>query len=86
MGQLLFVVSRDAPNRYLDLKRAFSDQDAVSVILDRRTGERRRASQVADTDHRRSDRRARPEIESELRSIGYSVVRLPNAGPPVVTS
>lgn len=82
MGQLLFVVSRDALKRYEGLKRAFSDQEAVEVVLDRRRGERRRLNGTKQPDRRRADRRSRPEIDSELKSIGYSVVRIPRPGPP----
>ncbi len=81
MGQLLFVVSRDSVKRYEDLKRAFSDREAVAVILDRRRGERRRPDARPGADRRRADRRSRPEIDAELKSIGYSVIRIPNTGP-----
>jgi hypothetical protein len=80
VGQLLFVVSRDAVKRYQDLKRAFSDQESVDVILDRRVGERRGSGAQpveASTERRRTSRRARPEVDSDLGSLGYSVVRLP---------
>jgi len=80
MGQLLFVVSRDAVTRYTDLKRAFSDREAIEVVLDRRRAERRRAASQYAPGRRRRERRARPEIDAELKSIGYSVVRLPAEG------
>jgi len=80
LGQLLFVVSRDALKRYEDLKRAFSDQEAVHVVLDRRRGERRRPSGSQTPERRQGERRSRPEIDSELKSIGYSVVRIPSPG------
>jgi hypothetical protein len=79
VGQLLFVVSRDAVKRYQDLKRAFSDQESVEVILDRRVGERRGSGAQPvepSRDRRRSARRSRPEVDSDLGSLGYSVVRL----------
>lgn len=79
MGQLLFVVSREAVKRYQDLKRAFSDQESVEVILDRRVGERRGPSaplSEPNSNRRRADRRSRPEVDSDLGSLGYSVVRL----------
>ncbi len=79
MGQLLFVVSREAVKRYQDLKRAFSDQESVEVILDRRVGERRRPSappSEPNSNRRRTDRRSRPDVDSDLGSLGYSVVRI----------
>jgi hypothetical protein len=79
VGHLLFVVSREAVKRYQDLKRAFSDQESIEVILDRRVGERRGPSAPAsepNSNRRRTDRRSRPEVDSDLGSLGYSVVRL----------
>ena len=84
MGQLLFVVSRDAVKRYQDLKRAFSDQESVEVILDRRVSERREPGTQATApgnNRRRSDRRSRPEVDSDLGSLGYSVVRMSKPAP-----
>jgi hypothetical protein len=79
LGQLLFVVSREAIKRYQDFKRAFSDQESVEIILDRRVGQRRRSGAGPSdpgSDRRHADRRARPDVDSDLSSLGYSVVRL----------
>jgi hypothetical protein len=38
---LIFVVARDRPDRYEELRRQFEDRDGVKIILDRRNGERR---------------------------------------------
>jgi hypothetical protein len=38
---LIFVVARDRPDRYEELRRQFEDRDGVKIILDRRNGEHR---------------------------------------------
>jgi hypothetical protein len=38
---LIFVVARNRPDRYEELRRQFGDRDGVRIILDRRNGERR---------------------------------------------
>jgi hypothetical protein len=54
----LFVVSRDRPERYDSLAHAFSGDDDVQVIFDRRRGDRRQRNQKPVADRRRRDRRS----------------------------
>jgi hypothetical protein len=65
--RVLFVVSRERPDRYESLANAFSGDDDVRIIFDRRRAERRRRSaetpvsqaiQPPVTDRRRRDRRS----------------------------
>ena len=42
MADLVFIVSRTEPKRYLYLKHEFADESR-DVVLDRRLGERRRS-------------------------------------------
>lgn len=58
----MYVVLR-RPYAYLQdaLQRAFEGQEGVQVIIDRRQGERRRASRAVPLDRRRTDRRAPSE-------------------------
>jgi hypothetical protein len=56
--RLLFVVSREQPQRYDSLAHAFSGDEEVKVIFDRRRGERRQRSQVPSVERRRRDRRS----------------------------
>jgi len=44
MAMVIFVVARHRLDRYEDLRRRFADSNDVRIVLDRRAGERRRAS------------------------------------------
>jgi hypothetical protein len=74
----MYVVLRQ-PYAYLQdaLRRAFEEQEEVQIIIDRRGGERRRASQPVPSDRRRSDRRTPTE---ELLQI--VIMRAPSAPKP----
>jgi hypothetical protein len=69
MGREIFVVARDRPDLFRYLSETFAEADNVDVILDRRTGE--------DGTGRQDDRRARPKVEEDLRSVGYAFITLP---------
>jgi len=73
MGELIFVVSRTARQTYLYLKNAFADESRL-VVLDRRTGERRRSRRPLPIERRHSDRRHR-DVTGELQSSGWALVR-----------
>jgi hypothetical protein len=68
----LFVVSPDQPGAYKHLLRVMEDVAAVTVIVDRRRGERRRVSIRPPEERRRSDRRVR---RPERSALGYMLVR-----------
>jgi hypothetical protein len=69
MAREIFVVARDRPDLYRFLSQTFADVRTVEVILDRRSGESREAPHP--------ERRTRPRVEEELRSIGYAFIALP---------
>ena len=73
---LLFVVSPAAMDQYEYLKRAFANDKRVRVILDRRSGERRKAPSARDAERRRTDRRSRSMIDDQLRRQGWAMVRV----------
>jgi len=73
---LLFVVSPAALDQYEYLKRAFANDKRVRVILDRRSGERRKAPSARDAERRRADRRSRSMIDDQLRRQGWAMVRV----------
>jgi len=75
MDRLLFLVARDQPDLWDQLSKEFSSKD-VAVVVDRRRGDRRRAAQSSDANRRQSDRRSRDEVDREVRSRGFSVIRL----------
>jgi hypothetical protein len=72
MPRELFIVARDRPDLYRYLTQTFSDAENVQVVWDRRTDERRRDAAAAGADRRHADRRHRPQVEAELRSVGYA--------------
>jgi hypothetical protein len=47
------------------------------VILDRRIGERRRATMSVEHERRQADRRSRPEVDEELRSRSHAIITIP---------
>lgn len=75
MDRLLFLVARDQPDLWDQLNKEFSSND-VAVVVDRRIRERRRGEQANEEERRRLDRRSREEIDREVRSRGFSVIRL----------
>jgi hypothetical protein len=69
MSREIFVVARDRPDLYRYLSQTFAEAENVQVILDRRTGEA--------GDHGHPERRARPNVEQDLRSVGYAFISIP---------
>jgi hypothetical protein len=68
MTREIFVVARDRPDLFRYLSETFAEADTVDVILDRRT-----TCPGAD---RTEDRRARPKVEEDLKSVGYAFITL----------
>jgi hypothetical protein len=56
--RVLFVVSRERPDRFDSLARAFAGDQDVSVIFDRRREERRQHRRPIAHDRRRQERRS----------------------------
>jgi len=76
MSREIFVVARDRPDLYRYLSQTFADAENVQVILDRRNGDRR-GTGGGDASPREDDRRARPNVEQDLRSVGYAFITIP---------
>jgi hypothetical protein len=72
MPREIFVVARDRPDLYHYLTETFADAENVSVVWDRRSEERRNNGGPEGEKRRESDRRTRPDIEADLRSVGYA--------------
>jgi hypothetical protein len=82
----LFIIARDQPSLWEYLRREFSSEDNVEVILDRRLRRERRSAfeQNADpdvviqtvSDRRTGERRVRDFVDGQLRSIGYAMLRV----------
>ena len=73
MAQVLLVVSREAPSLLERFAKEFENVEAVTVIADRRVGERRRHVNGAGTERRRRDRRQREWADDRLRSEGWAL-------------
>lgn len=70
MANLLLIISKDYPERYEFLKKAFASRKEVEVVLDRRAGQKPVKAQ---------DRRAHM-TDTQLKSHGWVLVRrLPGA-------
>jgi hypothetical protein len=77
MANLVFIVSRSLPKRlYVDLKQIYVD-GSRDVVLDRRTGERRRRLMLAPPVERRHTQRRSCDITNELHLCGCALVRRP---------
>ena len=72
----LLIVSRQDPWLAAYYQEAVRDS-YVTVIIDRRHGERQRhgaAVALQASDYRRGDRRHHPEIDSRIAELGFAVV------------
>jgi len=72
MPRELFIVARDRPDLYRYLTQTFADAENVQVVWDRRADERRRDGDTAGASRPQEDRRRRPHVEAELRTVGYA--------------
>ena len=77
----LLIVARDQEGLCQSLKQAFGDNEGVTVLLDRRQGERRRGVLPVTADRRGTDRRSFPDIEDDLSLRKYVLVRPHNRRP-----
>ena len=71
----ILVIARDRQKLYEYARRAFAGNPTVEVVLDRRSGERRKADRSEAPDRRRGDRRVMA-VEDHLRTLGWAIVRL----------
>jgi hypothetical protein len=74
MANLLLIVSRTAPERYVYLKHILGSE-SVDVTLDRRVEERRRRQTLVVVERRRAERRHR-DITEDLETLGWAVARM----------
>jgi len=71
----LLIVARDRQKLYENVKRAFSDNPSVEVILDRRSAEARYDSR-GKPERRRGCDQQRLQTDYHLRALGWAIVRL----------
>jgi hypothetical protein len=74
MPELLLIVARDEPMLYERLRLEFEGDEELSVVLDRRVGDRRRQSQPVSRDQRRAERR-QALVDDQLQRFGWATVR-----------
>jgi hypothetical protein len=74
----LVIVQRHNPALYQSFRQTLADVERAQVVIDRRFGLRRLATRTSEIDRRQTprDRRARHEIEAELETHGFALVRL----------
>jgi hypothetical protein len=72
----LFIVSRDAPEVARFLTEQFPPDSNVSVVVDRRHGQRRSVCSPTATERRSGERRQRADVEQELRLRSHAFVTL----------
>ena len=70
MPRYLFIVVRDRPDIYEELRQQFEGNADVEVLVDRRQVERRVHQESRDPERRRTERRGRRGGDSHVRGIG----------------
>lgn len=77
MDRIVFIVRADRTELYEALRTAFARELDVEVLVDRRgTPTRRRHAMGHEPDRRRFDRRLRPQTDGEVKTRGWTVVRV----------
>ena len=69
----LFIVARDQPDLWHNLRRDFAGDEEVQVVLDRRRGEQQQHRQRHEPDRRQGGRR-RATIDTDLRYRSFVVI------------
>jgi len=81
MVRYLIVTARNRSDLYAYLRRQFSPDEKVQVLLDRRREERRHRQALKEPERRRGDRRSQPSKDNWLHYYGLLIVRQsPEAG------
>jgi hypothetical protein len=79
LPKFLFVVTRQLPDVYDDLRRNFGGESGVDIIMDRRIAERRHRPGVTAqpaSERRRAERRRNTRAADDLRAMGYAFIRV----------
>jgi hypothetical protein len=72
----LFIVARHAPHVARFLMEQFPSDSNVSVVVDRRHGDRRAGGSQVGAERRAGDRRRRVDVERELRERSHAFVTM----------
>jgi len=79
MVRVLYIVSRDKPELYEQLRRDM-EMATVELSFDRRRGERRQRAEIMGGERRAADRRQH-HVDDELARLGWARVQIESAGP-----
>ena len=69
------IVARDRVALHQHFKEALAGNPSITVILDRRRGERRTNVATTSRERRQADRRWRA-VDAQLRTLGWAIVRV----------
>jgi hypothetical protein len=72
MASKLFIVAAGNEATYRSLCKVLETESSVEVVYDRRRPQRRRLPT-------QSDRRAPSDVDELIRTVGYAIVRVPDA-------
>jgi hypothetical protein len=72
---VLFIVAMDQLRVYQHLEQEIAKLKNVELITDRRRKPRRQRETAIAVDRRKEDRRKRPDVERQLKQLGWSLVR-----------
>jgi hypothetical protein len=72
---VLFIVATDQLRVYQHLEQEIAKLKNVELITDRRRKPRRQRELTIAMERRNDDRRKRPDVEKQLRQLGWSLVR-----------
>jgi hypothetical protein len=72
---VLFIVAMDQLRVYHHLEQEIAKLKNVELITDRRRKPRRQREISIAVDRRKEDRRKRPDVERQLKQLGWSLVR-----------
>lgn len=81
---VLFIVAMDQLRVYRNLEQEIAKLKNVELITDRRRKPRRQREVAAAVERRKEDRRKRPDVERQLKQLGWSLVRTVKIPPPPV--
>ena len=73
MAQVLLVVAREAADLLARFSREFASVEAVTVLRDRRVGERRTRVEASGAERRRGDRRQRAWADRRINAEGWTL-------------
>ena len=72
---VIFIVATDQLRVYQHLEQEIAKLKNVELITDRRRKPRRQREMTIPMERRGEERRKRPDVEKQLRQLGWSLVR-----------